>query len=325
MIFITGATGFIGSKVVEYLLNQNEEICILSRRKLNFNDRLKIVYADITDIEQYKTQLKHAQILVHIAGCAKAFSEDISEFYKVNFLATKNLINRALEYGIKKIIYLSTCMIFGPSNRELSEDDFKERNIFFTDYEKSKYLAEKFVRKKIKQGAPIIILYPTRVFGPGKLTQGNSLTKLILFFSRFKYLPVIENPFYKGNYVYIDDVVKIIVKAIYCVNPPNTFLVGGYNLSFYEFVQGLNKVYNTDGKILIIKKKIACLLSKIFEQLEVEMGVPALISRGWVNTFATHWLFTNKKVKNFLNYEFVKFETALKNTKQWLENYVSNP
>ncbi len=321
MIFITGASGFVGSNVLNALLQKNEKICILSRRIINSSNNFEIVNTDLSDVENYKEQLKKTHTLIHIAGCAKAFSQDISEFYTTNFLATKKLILQALKCNVKKIIYISTCMIFGPSNTELSEDDFKIRNNFLNDYEKSKYLAEKFVRSKIKEGAPIIILYPTRIFGPGKLTQGNSLTKLILFFIKSKIFPVIESPSYIGNYVYIDDVVNLIVKAVYEINPPQTLLVAGYNLSFQQFFQILNNITGHDGRIITIKKTFALQLARFFENIEQETSIPALISRGWVQTFTTNWLFSNIKVQRMLSYSFFPFNIALEKTINWLKTH----
>ncbi len=320
MIFITGATGFIGSRVLQALIEKNEKICILSRKKINPNLPIEIVNANLEKVEDYKDYLKKAEILLHIAGCAKAFSKNKDEFYLINYLATKKIIMQALEFEIKKIIYLSTCMVFGPSNTELSEDDFKERNNFLTDYEKSKYLAERFVRSKIKEKAPIIVLYPTRVFGQGKLTQGNSVSKLILFFMRTKIFPVIENPSYFGNYVYVDDVVNIILKTIYEVKPPQTFLVGGYNLNFRMFFEVLNNLLNYNCKIVIIGKAVAMQVARFFENLETTTGIPAMISRGWVKTFTTNWLFSNQKVEKILSYKFTSFENALKETVNWLKN-----
>lgn len=321
MIFLTGGTGFIGSKVLEKLSKNNEQVCILTRQKINpLNTNTIITNANLTKSQQFSEYIKKSDVLVHIAGCAKAFSKDKNEFYNINYLATKILIDEALKYNLKKIIYISTCMVFGPSDTELCENNFKNRDNFLTDYEKSKYLAEIYVRKKIKEGAPIIILYPTRVFGPGRLTQGNSLTKLILYFVKSKIFPVIESSKYYGNYVYIDDVVNLILKAIYEIKPPETLLVAGYNLNFQQFFQTLNNLLSYNGKVITIKKIFAMQLARFFENLEIETGIPAPISRGWIQTFATNWLYSNEKVKNLLHYEFVLFETALRNTLKWLQN-----
>ncbi len=326
MIFLTGGTGFIGSKVLEKLSENNEQVCVLTRQKINpLAPNITIINSKLTEPERFSRYLQQSDTLVHIAGCAKAFSSDKSEFYDTNFLGTKMLIEEALRCEIKKITYISTCMVFGPSNTELCENDFKERNNFLTDYEKSKYMAEIYVRKKIKQGAPIIVLYPTRVFGPGKLTQGNSVTKLILFFIKSGIFPVIENPKYYGNYVYVDDVVNLILRSIYKIKPPETLLLAGYNLNFQQFFQTLNNLLGCNGKIITIKKLLAMKLARFLENMEIETGIPAPISRGWVETFTINWLYSNKKVKTLLNYNFENFETALKNTINHLQNnYRSN-
>lgn len=320
MIFLTGGTGFIGSRLLGELLRRNEKIYFLARRKVDLqNYNIIPITADVTEVEIFSKYLQQSDILIHLAACAKAFSKDRNEFYRTNYVATKILVEEALRVGVKKIIYISTCMVFGPSSKGLKEDDFQERDNFFTDYEKSKYLAEVYIRKKIKEGAPIIVLYPTRVFGPGKLTQGNSLTKLIYFFMKFHRFPVIESHRYRGNYVYIGDVVNIILRAAYEIRAPQTLLVGGYNLSFFDFFRLLNGFLGYNGKLFVIRKTLAMRIARFFENLGVEWGIPVPISRDWVQTFATDWLFLNDKVKSLLNYKFVSFQSAIQETVKWLK------
>jgi nucleoside-diphosphate-sugar epimerase len=319
MIFITGGTGFIGSRVVEELSKKGRKLYFLTRKSSPLtNGNVFPIFARLDEKEKYSKYLKNSKVLLHIAGCAKAFAVPLSEFYYTNYLSTKTLINEALKNGVKKVIHISTCMVFGPSDEELCEDDFKERKNFLTPYEESKYLAEVYLRNLQKNGAPIIILYPTRVFGEGKLTQGNSLTKLIYLFMKYKILPAIDNPDYYGNYVYINDVVNIVLKAVDEISPPANFLVGGYNLTLRQLFEALSKVLKCSGKIIVIRKEIALLIARFCEALHTNLGIPAPISRGWVKTFSTNWLFSNKKVKSVLNYTFTPLEEALERTIKWL-------
>jgi len=89
--------------------------------------------------------------------------------------------------GVEKVVVTSSCVTFGPSlpGQSLTEDS-SNFHPFLTAYERSRYQMEHVVTAYVNQGLSVIVVNPTRVFGPGLLTEGNSVTKMIQLYLRGK-------------------------------------------------------------------------------------------------------------------------------------------
>lgn len=179
-ILVTGATGFIGSFIVEEALNKGMEVWAAVRKtsSLQFlrDSRIHRIELNLSSEEDLKKQLKDHPFdyVVHAAGATKCLHEE--DFYRTNTEGTKNLVNaiRALRMPLKRFVYLSSLSIFGPIKeqqpyQEIKEADTPQPN---TAYGKSKLLAEQFldeVNKELEPGEqpfPYVILRPTGVYGP---------------------------------------------------------------------------------------------------------------------------------------------------------------
>jgi len=88
---------------------------------------------------------------------------------------------------VEKVVVTSSCVTFGPSlpGQSLTEDS-SNFHPFLTAYERSRYQMEHVVTAYVNQGLSVIVVNPTRVFGPGLLTEGNSVTKMIQLYLRGK-------------------------------------------------------------------------------------------------------------------------------------------
>ncbi|MBP5277303.1 MAG: NAD(P)-dependent oxidoreductase [Prevotella sp.] len=179
-ILVTGATGFIGSFIVEEALNKGMEVWAAVRKtsSLQFlrDSRIHRIELNLSSEEDLKKKLEDHPFdyVVHAAGATKCLHEE--DFYRTNTEGTKNLVNaiRALRMPLKRFVYLSSLSIFGPIKeqqpyQEIKEADTPQPN---TAYGKSKLLAEQFldeVNKELEPGEqpfPYVILRPTGVYGP---------------------------------------------------------------------------------------------------------------------------------------------------------------
>lgn len=171
-ILITGASGFIGSFIVEEALAQGMEVwaAVRGTSSLRYlrDDRIHTIELNLSDEEQLLGALKSHQFdyVVHAAGATKALNKET--FFKVNTEGTINLV-KALETtspSMKRLVFMSSLSVFGPiceqlPYREICEEDTPQPN---TAYGKSKIEAEKWLRENAK--VPFTILRPTGVYGP---------------------------------------------------------------------------------------------------------------------------------------------------------------
>lgn len=173
-ILITGASGFIGSFIVEEALRQGMETWAAvrsssSRAYLN-DQRINFIELDLSDEQRLTEQLKGHQFdnVVHAAGVTKCINKD--DFRRVNTEGTRHLVAalRALRMPIERFVFLSSLSVMGAIREqqpytEIREDDTPQPN---TAYGKSKLEAEETLKARSEEQFPYVILRPTGVYGP---------------------------------------------------------------------------------------------------------------------------------------------------------------
>lgn len=172
-ILVTGASGFIGSYIVEEALRQGMEtwaaVRPTSSRKYLQDERIHFINLNLSSEEELEKELAPHEFdyIVHAAGATKCLHAE--DFYKVNTEGTKHLVNvlLRLQMPIRRFVFVSSLSIFGAIReeqpyQEISEHDTPKPN---TAYGKSKLEAERYL-DSIGNNFPYIILRPTGVYGP---------------------------------------------------------------------------------------------------------------------------------------------------------------
>ena len=172
-IVITGANGFIGSNLINYLnakkivpyclIRKNADISIIEAINKN-KETYKLIETDYSDMNSINNALRDADIIIHLAAVLRGFTYE--EILQANLNVTENLINSARQSAkkLKRFIFISSQAACGPSNLncELCEDDPANP---ITNYGKSKLEAENYITSQ--KDIPWTILRPVSVFGPG--------------------------------------------------------------------------------------------------------------------------------------------------------------
>lgn len=172
-ILITGASGFIGSFIVEEALNRGMEtwaaVRKTSSRQYLTDDRIHFIELDLSNQQQLEEQLrgKDFDYVVHAAGITKALHA--ADFHKVNTVGTQNLVHALLAVGmpLRRFVYMSSLSVFGAVRESQPYNDIEETDVPVpnTAYGRSKLESEKFL-KTTGGNLPYIVLRPTGVYGP---------------------------------------------------------------------------------------------------------------------------------------------------------------
>ncbi|MCX7913112.1 MAG: NAD(P)-dependent oxidoreductase [Thermodesulfovibrionales bacterium] len=206
--FVTGATGFIGSHLVEVLMREGFEVVCLTRStsSLRYIEglNLKLVEGDCCCAESFDKVLSSCDYVFHIAGLTKAKSQ--ADFYTANVVGTETLLRAVLRKAqrIKRFFFLSSLAATGPSlNGAPLSEDCEPMPVSF--YGKTKYEAEKRVFSH-KNDIPITIIRPPAVYGP------KDKDMLILF----KMIKSGIAPYWRKSsysFIYVEDLVKGIIQS----------------------------------------------------------------------------------------------------------------
>ena len=171
-ILITGASGFIGSFIVEEALRQGFETWAAVRGSSSKaylqDERIHLIELNLSSEEQLMEQLRPHQFdyVVHAAGVTKC--ADKRDFYRINTEGTQNLVRalQRLEMPLKRFVYISSLSVFGAIREqqpyeEIRETDTPQPN---TEYGRSKLEAEQWL--DTQKDLPYVVLRPTGVYGP---------------------------------------------------------------------------------------------------------------------------------------------------------------
>lgn len=216
-ILITGASGFIGSFIVEEALKQGFETWAAIRKSSSKaflkDERIHFIELNLSSEEQLHEQLKNHQFdyVVHAAGVTKCLHPE--DFFRINTEGTKNLVRALLDLQmpLKRFVYISSLSIMGAIReeqpyREISERDKAQPN---TAYGKSKLEAEQWLDSQKEKLFPYVILRPTGVYGPRERD----------YFMMFKSIQA-HTDFAVGykqqdiTFVYVTDVVQAVFLAL---------------------------------------------------------------------------------------------------------------
>ena len=297
-VFVTGATGFVGSHVVEHLRDKGYDVQIIARNtsKMDFlPDGIALHRCSLTDPSPICNELATADYFIHIAGLTKARNK--KEFYDVN-AETVRIWLETLERtapGLKRFVLVSSLAAIRPSNEPISED---AEPAPLTDYGKSKLLGEKYAQQFMKR-LPITIIRPPAVYGPRD--------KDIFFYFKLaskKILPLVGNPERKFSAIYIEDLAEAIFLAMEnrAAIGETFFVTDGEPHTWREFADEVGHAIG--GRQLKIRLPcIALRIAALFDEtISFILRRPALLSFQKVRELLDSWVANGSEIQRKLGF-----------------------
>jgi UDP-glucose 4-epimerase len=202
MVLVSGATGFVGSRLCRALIAEGVEVRELSRRACGGN----AIGADLNDSDALRSACTGVESVFHCAGYAHAFAslsvDDAAEHWRVNFEGTRNLVAAAAQAGVRRFIFLSSVKAMAEPGQVCVDEDFPGEPV--SAYGQSKLAAENVVMDVARHnGIHAVNLRLAMVYGSGgrgNLERMGSLVKKGIF-------PPLPETGNHRSLVHVDDVV----------------------------------------------------------------------------------------------------------------------
>lgn len=206
---ISGATGFIGGRLVQKLQQDVRPYLLLARHQLH---REPVYRADLSNTVKLVAACTGVDRIFHCAGYAHAFSslsgEDSEQHWRVNFAGTRNLIEAAGRAGVKRFVFLSSVKAMAEPGEVCANEDFPGQPT--TAYGQSKRAAEEAVLEIGRRyGMHVVNLRLAMVYGSGSRGNLERMGRLV----RRGWFPPLPETGNNRSLVHVDDVVGAMLQA----------------------------------------------------------------------------------------------------------------
>lgn len=238
-ILVTGATGFVGSAVARALLRNNASVAVLARRDSDRRNieglEVELRPGDLRDKLSLERACRGCDTLFHIAADYRLWTRDKSELYASNVDGTRNLMEAALETGIKKIVYTSSVATLGINSDGLPGTETTPVSLadMIGHYKRSKFLAEEVVMElAARYKLPVVIVNPSTPVGPRDI-KPTPTGRLVRDAVAGKIPAYVDTGL---NIAHVDDVATGHLLALEKGQIGCRYILGGDNLSLREIL-----------------------------------------------------------------------------------------
>lgn len=309
-IFLTGGTGFIGSRLLDILLENGEDVTVLTRsrkkKKRLEKKGAKASLGNIIDGDSLLTHMEGHDTVFHLAALFKFGGRAWDEFYSTNVLGTKNVLECAKEYQMR-VVYCSTVAHFGSTGGKIRDESFTRESPYLTYYSKSKSIAHELCLEHIKNGREITIVSPGAVFGKGDTSQLGKAVNSYLN-GDFTVLPDTEGRF---AYVHVDDVAKAFLLAWKRGEIGREYIIGDKIMTIKNYFEKIGDLAGIEPPPTI-PTGLVKLVSSISELASKISGNPPELPMEGLRMLENDWAFSSERARNELGWEPKPFERRLR-------------
>lgn len=329
-IYLSGATGFIGSHTLQQLVEDGFDVRISVREKSNLKNiqkypkKIEIFEGDLTNLDFAKRCVSGCDAVIHLAGwvqvaVSKRFREEV---WNSNYKTTENMFTSCLENKTKKVVFLGSLFGLGKGEGRTAADENVNYNLgdlaSKITYAKAKRQCEILRDNFLSKGLPVVTVYPNFCFGEGDIYLSSSVMIYPFLKGKMKIL------FDMGvNVQWVGDAARSLILSLEKGKIGEKYLSGGENLETAEIFKILSQITGVplprtkvDPKFLRILfrfpdfalEKIEDIFRKTFK---MNMGMALISSKQF-------WFYSDSKIRKELGYKSIPARETLKRAAEWL-------
>lgn len=316
-VFVTGASGFIGSRVARELIARGCEVrCLLrpsSKTHRLAGLRYEVQQGDLADRAALDAGAAGCDAVIHLA-CASAWSELRSLGPRIDSIAvdgTRNVLLAAQKAGVRRFVHVSSAVAVNGSEDpsvfdEASPYELEGRGLA---YSMAKRRAEALVLSYAERGIDAVIACPAEVYGPGDdgLVTAGALLDILR-----SHTPIACDG--GTSIAHVDDVAQGIVAALFRGRPGERYILGGQNLTVHELTRMVLRLSGRKDSVIAVPNDALFELVRLMR----EAGMPSPISEDVLEYATLYWFMDSDKARRELGYAPRDAEKTLSSVVNWL-------
>ena len=298
-ILVTGAAGLVGSTLIGRLLEQGKNVkAIFNKTALPHlnHPHFSQVQCDILDVITLEEVMGDVSQIYHCAGLVSFHKKDEHRLFKINVEGTANVVNAALNSGVKKMVHVSSVAALG---RMREGEPIQEKMNWTPEtsnskYGESKFLGEMEVWRAIAEGMKAVIVNPAIILGPGNWNEGSTA----IFKSAYNEFPWYTNG--TTGFVDVRDLADVMMQLMDSSVNAERFIISAQNETYQNVFNEIAIAFNKKQPHKEVTPFLARLVTKL-EAIKTKFtGQPPLLTKETAATAMAKVNFDNSKLFKFL-------------------------
>ena len=300
-VLVTGGTGYLGRAIVLALARASHTTVVFARRASQSGLPGQLVDGDIRDRDALGRAADGVDAICHTAALVSIWRARRAEFDEINVDGLRNVIDVCRTRRITKLVHTSSFL----ARPAFAFGSFGGAN----DYQRTKVAGLEVARAAALEGVPIISMVPGVIYGPGPITEGNLVGRLVNDHLEGR-LPGIIGADRQWSFAQVNDVASAHVAALTRGEPGREYAVGGDNAPQMRLFEILRRIRGTPVPRRI-PFPVATALACVEEARARLTGRPPLLTRGTVEIFRYDWPLDSGPAVAALGYVVTPLEKGL--------------
>lgn len=316
--FVTGATGFIGGHLARRLRERGDDVVALVRTPARAGDLRElgcsIVEGDLSDGDAIRRGVEGCDAVFHVAATYKVGvpRSQRAALDEANVRGTERVLDAAVEAGVARIVYVSTGNVYGNTRGAVVDESYvrPQPPEFLSHYDRTKYEAHGVALERIAAGAPIVIVQPGGVYGPGDPSElGNMIDQTRTGRLKLRMFP--EAGF---EFVFVEDVAEGILLAHDRGRVGESYNLGGEQGTLGDLVDKTAALAGRRAPRVTMPPALMKLAIPIGPLVGKAMGFPPNLAELIRTSDGVTFFMTDDKARRELGYSPRDLDTGLRQT-----------
>jgi dihydroflavonol-4-reductase len=318
-LFITGATGFVGSHVARMAAEQGAELRLLTRRTSkteNLPQGAELVQGDLREPAKFASALRGCDALIHVAADYRLWVPNPAEMYKANVEGTRELLRIAREAGVRRVVYTSSVatMGFRKDASVVDEETPVSEADMIGHYKRSKWLAEQEAIAAARAGQDVVILNPTTPVGAMDV-KPTPTGRIIVDFLNKKFPAYVDTGL---NLVDVEEIARMHLAALERGRFGERYILGGENLTLKQILDKLAEMTELPSPTMKVPHAVAMVFAFFDETITGKLrGKEPRATVEAVRMGKKMMWASSAKAERELGWRVLPVDAALRNAVEW--------
>jgi dihydroflavonol-4-reductase len=319
-VFLTGATGFVGSHVARAYAAAGAELRLLTRKTSRLaaieGMAAEVVVGDLRQVESLRTAVRGCDALVHVAADYRLWVRDPKEMYAANVDGTRELLRLAREEGVGRVVYTSSVATMGFKADGTIVDEATPVSLeeMIGPYKRSKFMAEQEAMKAARAGQHVMILNPTTPIGAGD-AKPTPTGRIFIDFLNRKFPAYVDTGL---NLVDVCEVARMHVVALERGAVGERFILGGENLTLKQILDRMSAITGLPSPTMKVPHAVALVFAFFDETITGKLlGKEPRATVEEVRMSRKVMFASSAKAERELGFRVLPVDAAMRSATEW--------